>query len=225
MPVLERLQVTGCTRLSSLQGLPPVPMLTVLSLGWCPQVTSLAGLSDLPALGSVGFSDLAGLAALTGFPPVEADAEIILYRLPALQDLAGMEAVTACANFQVVHCSGVQRLVGLENLKTISFRLNLSGNTSLYDIGALSLTAPVEFVTIGGNSGLDQCRALVHIASWPAVNQLDVGSNGPCAPPSALLAAGALPGPAMPQLSTPPPRHHTSASPPPRTATRSRGRP
>ena len=116
-------------------------------------------------------------------------------------------------------------LAGLDNLEEVSNWLRLDNNIRLEDIGALSLTAPVEEVDINWNSVLDQCRALAHIATWPDVTILSVSRNGPCAPPSVLLAGGALPAPAMSQFSTPPPRHHMSASPPPRTATRSRGRP
>ncbi|MBK6736159.1 MAG: hypothetical protein IPG61_19240 [bacterium] len=61
MPVLERLQVARCARLSTLQGLPPVPQLQGLAQ-LVPDGDILVGLPDHPGLIGRYGSDLVGLA-------------------------------------------------------------------------------------------------------------------------------------------------------------------
>jgi hypothetical protein len=186
---------SGITSLAPLAALDDVRSLEIRNTG----LVSLAGLENLLAVGGeLSIRSNSSLTSLTGLSGLVYVGELKLESNNNLVSLQALSSLTTIAlNLTIISNFDLPSLAGLENVAAPSNRIEISNNSSITDISALS---GMDMTQINGNPALritiNELLSDCAIASVCDLlddgGNVDISNNGRGAQPSECLDAAAV---------------------------------
>ncbi len=172
------LDLEGCFRLTSLEGLSELSALQTLNLESCQDLTNLEGLSELPALQTLNLESCQDLTSLEGFSELPALQTLNLRNcidLPSLQgfpELPVLKALDLSSSNGLTCLEGFPELPALQTLNlTRSLELaSLEGLPELPVLQALYLSDCYDLVNLEGLPELPALQALYLSSCYGLVN-------------------------------------------------------
>jgi hypothetical protein len=141
---------SGCSALTSVDGIAGLPRLAALELSWCEVLEDIGPLVSLPALEVL---DLSGCLALTSFEPLSRLGRLKHLRLthcPTLEDLGVLAGLETLSVLCVGNCDALRDLDGLRGLSNLQ-EVHIWECGELADVSALADLPNLSALTLGGS--------------------------------------------------------------------------